>query len=190
MPVLSIRQKSSVRHFIYYLVNGTLDFDLVEQTFDGQYHEVLKNEPELFYKTACVFINQETAQNLDWPNVKKLGKFICSLYKQDKELSTFESWETNYVATVPGYSSDFKLFTEWLIKTEVVKGISYKHYISEGASFAEQCFAIWTNVVEFNDNKVSNSEFARERVIRYIKSYYLEGFIDDLEDWEFELHME
>ncbi|WP_051718351.1 hypothetical protein [Hymenobacter sp. IS2118] len=170
-------------------MNGTLDFELIEQKFDGQYYEVLKIEPELFYKTACVFINQETAQNFDWPNVKRLGKFICSLYKHDKALSTFESWETNYVATYPGYFSDFKLFTEWFIKTEVVEGISYEHYISDGASFIEQCFAIWTNVVEFKDNKVSNSEFARERVIQYIKSYYVEEFIDDLEDWELELHM-
>ena len=56
--------------------------------------------------------------------------------------------------------------------------------------FVEQCFAVWTNVVEFKDNKVDNSDHPRERVSQYIKSYYLAGFIDNLEEWECELHME
>jgi hypothetical protein len=187
---LTVRQKSKVRHFIYYLVNGTLDFELIQHTFNERYHQTLKDNPDFFYKTSCVFINQDTKLNPDWPDTKRLGKFICSLYKHDTDIFDFETWETDFSLSKPDYSSDFKLFVKWFTETTVVENITFDKYITDGASFVEQCFAIWTNVIILENNKVVNSEHSIERVKQYIKSYYLDDFIDNLEEWECELYME
>ena len=189
---LSIRQKSNIRHFIYYLVNGTLDFDLLNVRLQKAYHEVLKSDSDLFYKACCVFINQETKYNSDWPDVKRIAQFI---YKEldpnsSDDLVTLEPWETQFEILKISLSDDFKSFTRWFIENSVVDKIGYKDYIEDGASFVEQCFAIWANVIECKDGVPINSNRAKERVEEYIKSYYIPGYKDNLESWECELHME
>ena len=73
---LSVRQRSNIRHFIYYLVNGTLDFELLNNTPGTGYHEYLKQNPEVFFTVCCVFINQECKNAPAWPEVKRLGRFV------------------------------------------------------------------------------------------------------------------
>jgi len=187
---LSVRQKTNIRHFVYYLVNGTLDFELIEKTFGDNYHDNLKSSPELFYNTACVYINQEIKLSPNWPDTKKLGEFICQLHKDKLETNYFEKWETVFDAEKPDYSSDFKNFTKWFIDSKTVSGIEYGDYVGNGASFVEQCFAIWSNVVILDNNQVINTNHAIERVEQYIKSYFIQGYIDNLEQWECELHMQ
>jgi hypothetical protein len=187
---LSVRHKSNIRHFVYYLVNGTLDFVLIRETFGGTYYEKLKSRPDLFYKTACVFINQEIKLDQEWLDTKKLGKFICQLYKNNINTVDFEDWETNFNTQKSDYSSDFKNFTNWFIKSNTLPGVTYNDYIGDGASFVEQCFAIWSNVIELEQSRVTNNDYAIERVEQYIRSYYIPGYIDNLEEWECELHIE
>jgi hypothetical protein len=187
---LSVRQKSNIRHFIYYLVNGTLDFELIQKTFDESYYNKLKLNPYLFYKTSCVYINQEIKLNPTWPDTQKLGKFICELYKSSINKIDFEDWETNFDIYQNDFSTDFKNFTKWFIGSKIVSNVTYSDYIGDGASFVEQCFAIWANVVKIENNRVTNNEHAIERVEQYIKSYYVPGYTDNLEEWECELHME
>lgn len=189
MP-LSIRQKSNIRHFVYYLVNGTLDFELIQETFGRRYYEILQENPELFYKTACVFINQEYRLKPSWPNTKKSGKFICQIYTDTIDANEFNSWEMDFTTNSNGFSSGFKNFTTRFTTDTVVEGIQYKNYIRDGASFVEQCFAIWSNVVTLSNDNVTNQDHAVERVQQYIKSYYIDGYADDLDDWECELHFE
>jgi hypothetical protein len=189
MMTLSVRQKSNIRHFVYYLVNGTLDFELMQKTFGDHYHDKLISDPDLFYKTACVYINQEIKLNPKWPDVKKLGKFICQLYYGGIN-TDFEVWEMDYAIGGRDFSADFKSFVKWFIEAKTVKDVSFRNYINDGASYVEQCFAIWSNVVVLDENKVTNYAHAIERVEQYIKSYYVEGYEDDLGEWECELHME
>jgi hypothetical protein len=185
---LSVIKKSNIRHFIYYLVNGTLNFELIQHTFNDSYHQILKDNPDFFYKTCCVFINQETTSNPSWPDTKKLGRFMCHLHSPTVDIYDLEDWEQDFTCSESDLSSDFKRFTKWYQETETVDNIFYDDYISEGASFVEQCFAIWTNVIELGGNKVINFEHSTERVEQYIKSYYMDGFIDNLQEWECELH--
>jgi|GEM_PF-1486028 len=187
---LSVRQKSNIRHFVYYLVNGTLDFELIQTIFDSNYYDVLKSKPDFFFKTSCVFINQEIKLNPNWPNTKRLGNFICRLHCNNLDKTYFETWEIDFTENKADYSSDFKKFTRWFIEAKTVDNIKYNNYIEDGASFVEQCFAIWANVVNIENNRVTNFSHAIERVEQYIKSYYLPGYINDLEEWEYELHME
>ena len=188
---LSIRQKSNIRHFVYYLVNGTLDFELIQKTFGDGYNDKLKSNAELFYKVACVYINQEIKLSPTWPDTKRLGKFICQLYADNIDTDDFnEDWEKDFGTEKPNFSSDFKKFTKWFIESNTVPSVTYIDYIGDGASFVEQCFAIWANVVKIENNQVINNEYAIERVEQYIKSYYITDYIDNLEDWECELHME
>ncbi len=191
MTQLSVQQKTNIRHFIYYLVNGTLDFELLHTRLNGQYHEILKSNSEVFFKSCCVFINQETTLNLDWPQVKRIAQFICkSLVPQKAEdINDLEGWETNFNIEGNSLESEFKNFSKWFIETPIVTDVSYISYIHDGASFVEQCFAIWANVIELKEDIVLNPEHGKARVIEYIKSYYLPGYKDNLEDWECELHM-
>lgn len=188
--VLSNKQKSNIRFFAFYLVNGTLDFELIQQTFGNTYQNQLKSNPDLFYKTACVFINEEVMLNPDWPYTKKLGKFVCQLYNGNINIADFEDWEIAFDTEKADYSSDFKNFTKWFINSRIVPDIAYINYIEDGASFAEQCFAIWGNVVKLKNNRVTNNDYAMERVEQYIKSYYIPGYKNNLKEWECELHME
>jgi hypothetical protein len=185
---LSTTQKTNIRHFIYYLVNGTLNFEQIELTFEGKYFEVLKKNPDYFYKTACVFINQEVKLNPSWPDTQKLGQFISHLYNNDLKTEQFEEWELDFTYNKLDFSSDFKRFTKWFIEKMVTEDHSYHNYIANGASHVEQCFAIWANVVVVNNNQVTNFYYAIGRVEQYIHSYYIKDFKSDLEEWECELH--
>ena len=187
MP-LTVKQKSNIRHFAYYLVNGTLDFELIQKTFGNSYHSCLKSNTNLFYKTGCVFINQELWLNPDWLDAKKLGKFICQLYTNTISTDDFKDWETDCTTDKPNYSSDFKKFMQWFIRFQVASGITFDSYIDDGATFVEQCFAIWANVVQVENSAIINHKHAIDRVEQYIKSYYIDGFTDNLEDWECELY--
>jgi len=186
---LSTKQKSNIRFFIYYLVNGSLNYERIESTFKGKYFEVLKAHPDYFYKTASVFINQEVHVSSVWPNTDKLGQFICNLYKNELNATQFEAWELDFTFNMPGLSSDFKRFTQWFIE-KITNGHSYYDYITNGASHVEQCFAIWANVVVINNGRVINFDDAIERVDQYLKSYYIKDFKSNLKDWECELHFE
>jgi hypothetical protein len=190
--MLSTRQKSNIRHFIFYLVNSTLNFELIQTTFGNNnhtnyYQTVLKSDPDFFYQTACVFINQETTLHPDWPYTEKLGRFICHLHDKRIDISDFEPWELNFTTDGSDFSSDFKQFTKWFIQANVVNGASFSNYIDDGASFAEQCFAIWTNVVTLDAGRVTNFEHAIKRVEEYIKFYYNPEYGFNLEEWECEL---
>src|SRR6185503_17782929 len=96
--MLSIRQKANIRLFIFYLVNGTLNFELIQTIFGNNYHALLESKPDYFYQTACVYINQEIALQPDFPDTKKLGRFICHLHDKQISISDFEPWELNFTA--------------------------------------------------------------------------------------------
>jgi hypothetical protein len=87
-------------------------------------------------------------------------------------------------------SDSFKRFTKWFLWSTVVAGISYTNYIEGGASFVEQCFAIWANVIAFKGGQAMNLEYATSRAAEYINSYYRPSYKHNLEDWECELYME
>jgi hypothetical protein len=183
---LSIRQKSNIRHFIYYLVNGTLNFDVLHNKLKGEYHEILKNDPGLFYKACCVFINQECRLNEDWPQTGRIAGFIYDTIKGTEEFS-FEAWETDLEIRDNDLNGAFKLFTKWFMHFESQGGGNYSAYIGELATFVETCFSIWSNVVTFNDGKITNADLANARVGSYINSYFT-GTPYDIEDWEWELY--
>jgi hypothetical protein len=189
---LTIRQRSNIRHFIYYLVNGTLNFELLQNHLSVPYYNYLKTHPELFYKTCCVFINQQITLNPSWPQVKRLAEFICKEIDptKNKEFEEFKGWELNFEIGALDIAGSFKSFTKWFIGSTVVNEVSYSNYIEDGATFVEQCFAIWANVIKFEEERAVNYDYVLTRVEEYIKFNY--GAIDEttLEDWEWELHME
>jgi hypothetical protein len=187
---LPVRQRTTIRHFIYYLVNGTLDFVLINNRLKGKYRDLLKSNQQVFYKACCVFINQQTKLNPEWLLDKRIAEFICKSLDpvNNRDLVELEDWETNFSIQTNNLKDEFKSFTTWFVDTPIVDGINFRNYIGDGASFVEQCYAIWTNVIEYDGDKVQNSNHTRQRVAEYIKSYYIRGYVDNLEDWECELH--
>jgi hypothetical protein len=174
------------------LVNGTLDFELLNNRLSVNYHDHLKAHPELFYKTCCLFINHEEKLNPSWPQVNRLAEFNCKEIEPEKhkDVKEFESWELDFQIRSSDLSGSFKAFSKWFIESVLVEGVSYTNYIEDGASFVEQCFAIWANVIEFEEGQAVNFEHAVSRVTEYIKSYYDPSYKDSLEDWECELYMQ
>jgi len=182
---LSNQQKTNIRHFIYYLVNGTLDFSLINDRIKDPYYEVLGSNPSLFFKVCCVFINQEVAIKNDWPQVNRLAEFLCKELDpvHNSDLIDLESWELDFQIKSDDLSGEFKSFTKWFIETEIVNEVGFKDYIEEGPSLVEQCYAIWSNVIIFEEGRCSNADYTRSRVSIYIRGYYL-GHEDGLEEWE------
>ena len=184
---LTLKQKSNIRRFIYYLVNGSLDFESLHNPLSANYHDYLKSHPELFYKTCCVFINQEAKLDPSWPEVKRLAEFICEEVEPHRNQNTkkFERWELDFEIRSMDLPGSFKSFTQWFIVSTVVEGIGYTNYINEGASFVERCFAVWADAIEFEDNRAVTYKHSISRVTEYINWYYDPTDEDDGEerDW-------
>jgi len=184
---LSIRQRINIRFFSYYLVNGTLNFKLLHEELNGEYHDILMARPDIFYKVCCVFINRECFLKQDWPDNERLGSFIYSEITGNKTFE-FESWETVYEINDKGLNGAFKDFTQWFINHKAPGGEDYAQFIESLATFVEQSFVIWANVVEFENDVIINHEYVKSRVAKYIDGY-ITGNRDDLEDWECEFHI-
>ncbi|AUC75669.1 hypothetical protein [Olleya sp. Bg11-27] len=72
-----------------------------------------------------------------------------------------------------------------------LEGIEYLAFLGEEPSAIEQAFAIFTNVIELDENgTVLNAKYAEKRAIDYIRSYCDSKFQVEppYEDWETELH--
>ena len=74
-----------------------------------------------------------------------------------------------------------------------LEGIKYLDLFGEEPSAIEQAFAIFSNVIEFDEKgKVLNSQYAEKRATDYIRSYCNPEFEiqPPFEDWETELYSE
>ncbi|MDG4716191.1 DUF7677 family protein [Winogradskyella marincola] len=72
-----------------------------------------------------------------------------------------------------------------------LNGIEYLDLFGEEPSAIEQAFAIFTNVIELDENgNVLNAKYAEKRAVDYIRSYCDPEFEvkPPYEDWEIELH--
>ncbi|UZO80613.1 hypothetical protein NBT05_16930 [Aquimarina sp. ERC-38] len=72
-----------------------------------------------------------------------------------------------------------------------LKGVEYLDLFGEEPSAIEQAFAIFTNVIELDENgTVLNAKYAEKRAVDYIRSYCDSKFQVEppYEDWETELH--
>jgi len=88
-----------------------------------------------------------------------------------------------------------RLFAFWLTNgTLQVRGLEWVDYKShlEWPSTVEQTFAIWSNIIEFDDHgNVLNEEQAKHRAAQYIRQFADQTYVVDppFEDWELELHL-
>lgn len=190
---LSIRQRSNIRLFAYYLVNGTLDFDLLNNQLSVEYHGYLKTHPELFFKACFAFINLECKYAPNWPHMDHLGGLISQWIEPERFSKYNEPIETDCRANPKGLKEAFLAFSHRFSIGQAdepfIAGINYADFISDGATNVETCFAIWANVIEFENGVAVNQEYAISRVLEYLKMYYGNGYQAQLEDWEWELYL-
>ena len=91
-------------------------------------------------------------------------------------------------------SGALRTFSFWIANGTVGHPLLDKiHYkcIFEDASALEQTYAIYANVLEFDDKgQVLNAKHAEKRAAQYIRSYVEPGFevVPPFESWEVELH--
>ncbi|UOQ50919.1 DUF7677 family protein [Hymenobacter cellulosivorans] len=72
-----------------------------------------------------------------------------------------------------------------------LQGIDYLALYGEDPSAIEQAFAIYANVLEFNETgQVTNAKYAEWRATQYIRSYCDDSYqvIPDFQEWELTLH--
>ncbi|KAA3439844.1 DUF7677 family protein [Rufibacter hautae] len=73
----------------------------------------------------------------------------------------------------------------------MLKGINYLELYGEEPSAIEQAFAIYTNVIELDeDGNVLNAKYAEKRATQYIRSYCDSSYKVEppFEDWEVTLY--
>ena len=119
-----------------------------------------------------------------------MAQFICKKVHSNviSDVKEFEPWELNFEIAEDDLSGSFKAFTSWFVSSSVSNKEGYQQYIQSLASFVEQCFAIWANVIEFEEGRAVNSLYSQQRVLLYILEYYGQIEQSGLQEWELELH--
>jgi hypothetical protein len=192
---LAANYKAGIRFFIYYLVNGTLNFDLFNNRLRGNYHEYLESNPQLFFAACCVFINHTKTNSKSVGSHRRSAELICKSVEPDNftEIKDFEDWEINSDITTNDFFDSFKDFAKRIsfekLDQNIISPPYYKHCIINGASYLEQAFSIWANNLDLNDERVANQEYAIERATKWMKnggeSFKNGG--ESFEEWELDL---
>jgi hypothetical protein len=186
---LDNKAKADIRFFTYYLVNGTLHFDLLNNQLHINHIEYLEQNSKLFFESYCVFINHRLRTPDINPMNKRVAEYICKTIDPDnfRHLDNFENWEIDFAFEGNDFPNCFKDFA-YRISFDKIPLLTatenlFKNSISYGATFWETVFVIWANNLEIENNKVINQEFAIERATQW----YLD--CEKVEDWEIELEM-
>ena len=93
------------------------------------------------------------------------------------------------------FSGALRTFAFWVangtIGLPLLEGIEYRQTMIEEPSMLEQAFAIFANVIEFNENgEPINAKFAEYRAAQFIRNYCDSSYVvePDFECWEMELY--
>ncbi len=186
---LDTKYKADVRFFIYYLLNGTLDFDLLNNKLQKDRIEYFETHPELFFQCCCVFINHLKHRPDSTKINRRVAEYICKTIEPENftQFDNFESWEIDFVYSGNDFFNSFKEFAHKVAFDEIEKlystGPYYKFIFSNGATFSETLFVIWANNIEINYNIVINQKYAIDRAATWFSDPEV------FEDWEVELEM-
>ena len=63
-------------------------------------------------------------------------------------------------------------FAHGTIGVDLLKDIDYHSVLKQESSFAEQAFIIFMNNLEYDDNGVTNYQYAELRAAQYVRSYF------------------
>lgn len=90
----------------------------------------------------------------------------------------------------PAFSGALRTFSFWIangtLGLPLLEGIDYRKTLMEEPSLLEQVYAIFVNVLEFDENGVPvNAKYAEHRAAQYIRSYCDDyEMTPPLEEWE------
>ncbi|MGC5704455.1 hypothetical protein J4P02_30060 [Pseudomonas sp. NFXW11] len=95
----------------------------------------------------------------------------------------------------PEFSGALRTFSFWVangtLGYPLLEGIDYRSGLGDEPSMLEMVYAIFANVLEFDEQGVPlNAKYAEYRAAQYIRSYCDSGYVvlPKFEDWEMELH--
>ena len=189
MTRLDIKSKADIRFFTYYLVNGTLDYDLLNKQLKTNHIEFLENNPRLFFESFCVFANHRRKTLNINPMNRRVAEYICKSIEPEnfKQFDNFQNWELDFDFDGNDFTSCLKNFAYKITFDKIDKLKStenlFKYCISYGATFWETVFVIWTNNLEFENHKIINQDYAIDRAAQW----YIDN--EKVEEWEIELEM-
>lgn len=155
-------------------------------TADFNYLEKILDNKDLLYNCFEVFAYASQEVNDVRPD-KFVADYILALHGQgDKDPLDIVTVATRFNKESINYWGDFLLLAKWFcynsfpvpLKEDYIKGL-------DGCGTdAVPVFAVWTNVVEIDDNfKVENSDKALKRANERIKSWDNPPSVK-FEDWE------
>ena len=189
MNRLDIKSKADIRFFTYYLVNGTLDYDLLNIKLKTNHIEFLENNPRLFFESYCVFANHKRKTPEIDPMNRRVAEYICKSIEPEnfQQFDNFENWELEFNFNGNDFSNCLKSFAykitfDKIDKLKITENL-FKHCITYGATFWETVFVIWANNLEFENDKIINQDYAIERVTQW----YIDN--EKIEEWEIELEI-
>jgi len=189
MTRLDIKSKADIRFFTYYLVNGTLDFDLLNNKLKTNHIDFISQNSKLFFESFCVFANHKKQTADINPMNKRVAEYICKSIEPDnfRQFDNFEKWELNFDFHGNDLTNCLKDFAYRVSFDKIDKlkmtGNVFKDCITFGATFWETVFVIWANNLEFDSGKITNQEYAIDRAVQW--------FLDNekVNEWEIELQM-
>ncbi|QXP78696.1 MULTISPECIES: hypothetical protein [Winogradskyella] len=189
MKRLDTKSKADIRFFTFYLLNGTLDFDLLNNKLKTNHISFFNENPNLLFESFCVFANHKQ-RNSDSNRInKRVAEYICKSIEPDnfQIFNNFEKWELNFDFDGNDFANSLKDFANRLSFDKIDKlrlsGNMIKDCITYGATFWETVFVIWANNLEFINEKIVNQEYAIKRAVQW----YIDN--EKVEDWELELEM-
>ena len=189
MTRLDIKSKADIRFFTYYLVNGTLNFDLLHNKLKTNHIDFMSQNPKLFFESFCVFANhRERTPDIN-PMNKRVAEYICKSIEPNnfRHFDNFEKWEMNFDFSGNDFINCLKDFAYRVSFDKIDNGNLidnlFKRSITYGATFWETVFVIWANNLEFESDKIRNQEYSIGRAAQW----YLGK--EEVEDWEIELEM-
>lgn len=185
---LKEKDKEEIRLFIYYLINGTLDFDLLNnQLGTSTYIDYFETHPEIFFQSCCVFINQKENTNTVNPMNRRVSEYICKTIEPGKfkDLKEFDVNEQDFNYGGNNFADCFKELAHKIAFDEFDalkdQGGQYKFLFANGASFSETLILIWANNIDLNNNNVVNQQYAISRMELWFHNK------EQLEDWEIQI---
>lgn len=187
MIALDIKSKADIRLFTYYFINGTLDFDLLNNQLKTNHIDYIKENPILFFEAYCVFANHKNRTPDLNPMNRRVAEYLCKTIDIDhfRHFDNFEEWELSFDIEGNSFASCLKDFA-YRIAFDKIGSLSstnnrFKDCITYGATFWETVFVIWANNLQIENTKVINQAYSIGRACQWFENP------KKIEAWEMKL---
>ena len=196
MANLDMELGSDIRFFAFRLANGSVSQEIFDEP---SYSDFLK-DPKVLQQCFAIWANiarREYETDDAYDGYKRVGHYLLTLLDPEYRVEPpFEDWELELTITDDVWGK-IHWFAYDLANGSLDRDIiDTTEYIDHTGMFIygyplEQIFALWSNVLEIDENnKVTNEVAAKRRVAQYLRRWIDRDYVVEppFENWETELH--